>query len=89
MRNASDLINPSAPAGKSHFHFSGTRLRLRQMREKTGDTIRTFHKLTQKIPAPDGSPGLLATLYLSEDEFAFFSALPLPEDSWQPWTRQI
>jgi CYTH domain-containing protein len=104
MRNASELINPSAPAGKSQRYarpererrfllrkvpdgtitktaditdryFSGTRLRLRQMREKTGDTIRTFHKLTQKMAAPDGSPGLLSTLYLSEEEFVFFSAL--------------
>ncbi|HEV8330117.1 MAG TPA: hypothetical protein VGQ22_01730 [Steroidobacteraceae bacterium] len=105
MRNASELINPSAPAGKSQRYakpererrfllrevpdgritktvditdryFSGTRLRLRQMREKTGDTIRTYYKLTQKMPAPDGSPGLLSTMYLSEEEFVFFSILP-------------
>jgi CYTH domain-containing protein len=105
MRNASELINPSAPAGKSQQYakpererrfllrevpdgeitksvaitdryFSGTRVRLRQMSEKTGDTIRTCYKLTQKIPAPDGGPGLLSTLYLSEEEFVLFSGLP-------------
>ena len=105
MRNASELINPSAPAGKSQQYarpererrfllrelpdgeitqtvdimdryFSGTRLRLRQMTQKTDDTTRTYYKLTQKIPAPDGSPGLLSTIYLSEPEFVLFSRLP-------------
>lgn len=105
MRNPSELINPSAPAGKSlryakpererrfllrevpdgeitktvditDRYFHGTRLRLRQMRETTGDTTRTCYKLTQKVPAPDGSPGLLSTIYLSEEEFVFFSVLP-------------
>jgi CYTH domain-containing protein len=105
MRTASELVNPSAPAGKSQRYarpererrfllraiphgqitktvditdryFSGTRLRLRQMREKSGETTRTCYKLTQKMPAPDGSPGLLSTIYLSEEEFVFFSVLP-------------
>jgi len=105
MRNASELINPSAPAGKSQQYakrererrfllrevpdgkitksvditdryFAGTRLRLRQMRERTGDTTRTYYKFTQKIAAPDGRPGLLSTIYLSEEEFVLFSGLP-------------
>jgi CYTH domain-containing protein len=28
------------------------------------------------MPAPDGGPGLLSTIYLSEEEFDFFSVLP-------------
>jgi CYTH domain-containing protein len=105
MRTARDLINPSAPAGKSRQYakpererrfllrevpdgeitksvditdryFSGTRLRLRQMSEKAGDTTRSYYKLTQKIPAPDGNPGLLSTIYLNEEEFDLLSGLP-------------
>jgi hypothetical protein len=57
-------------------YFAGTRLRLRQIRDRTGDTTRTYYKFTQKIPAPDGRPGLLSTIYLSEEEFVLFSGLP-------------
>jgi CYTH domain-containing protein len=105
MRHLNELINPSAPAGKSQRYaepererrfllrevpdgkitkcveitdryFSGTRLRLRQMRDKSGDATRTDYKLTQKIPAPDGGPGLVSTIYLGEEEFVLFSGLP-------------
>jgi CYTH domain-containing protein len=57
-------------------YFVGTRLRLRRMLETRGDVTRTYYKLTQKIPAPDGGPGLLSTIYLNEEEFALLSALP-------------
>jgi CYTH domain-containing protein len=61
-----------------HHHdryFPGTRLRLRRMLETRGDITRTYYKLTQKIPAPDGGPGLLSTTYLNEEEFALLSTL--------------
>ena len=57
-------------------YFPGTRLRLRQMLETRGDSTCSYYKLTQKIPAPDGSPGLLSTTYLNEEEFALLSNLP-------------
>jgi len=56
-------------------YFPGTRLRLRRMLETRGDITRTYYKLTQKIPAPDGGPGLLSTTYLNEEEFALLSTL--------------
>lgn len=57
-------------------YFLGTRLRLRQMVEATGDSSSTFYKLTQKVPAPDGAPGLLSTIYLSKQEYALLAELP-------------
>jgi hypothetical protein len=57
-------------------YFMGTRLRLRHMIETRGVATRTYYKLTQKIPAPDGGPGLLCTTYLNEREFALLSTLP-------------
>lgn len=57
-------------------YFLGTRLRLRQMVEATDDSSSTFYKLTQKVPAPDGAPGLLSTIYLSKEEYALFAELP-------------
>jgi CYTH domain-containing protein len=57
-------------------YFLGTRLRLRLMLETRGVATRTYYKLTQKIPAPDGGPGLLSTTYLNEEEFALLSTLP-------------
>lgn len=35
-----------------------------------------MRKLTQKIPAPDGGPGLITTLYLSAAECDVLSAVP-------------
>lgn len=58
-------------------YFTGTRLRLRLVVEARGDATRTYYKLTQKIPAPEGSPGLLSTMYLNREEFDFLSRLPL------------
>lgn len=57
-------------------YFLGTRLRLRLMVQTRGDTARTYYKLTQKLPAADGGPGLLSTLYLSEEEFDLLAKLP-------------
>lgn len=57
-------------------YFFGTRLRLRLMLETQGDTTRTYYKLTQKIPASDGGPGLISTTYLNDGEFALLSTLP-------------
>jgi CYTH domain-containing protein len=57
-------------------YIEGTRLRLRTMVERVGAGTRTFYKLTQKVPAPDGAPGLITTVYLTEGEHARFLALP-------------
>lgn len=58
-------------------YFFGTRLRLRQMIETASDnSVKTFYKLTQKVPGPDGAPGLLSTIYLSAEEFALLAILP-------------
>jgi len=60
-------------------YFLGTRLRLRQMRSARGDVTSTIFKLTQKVPAPDGAPGLISTMYLSQEEYALLAALPAAE----------
>lgn len=57
-------------------YFVGTRLRLRQMIEAQGTATCTYYKLTQKVPAPDGGPGLLSTMYLSVEEYALLATLP-------------
>jgi CYTH domain-containing protein len=57
-------------------YLSGTRLRLRQTIEMTVDGTVTLRKLTQKIPAPAGGPGLITTLYVDEAEHAALRALP-------------
>ena len=59
-------------------YLTGTRLRLRRITglgpgDKPGDRI---YKLTQKIPAPDGSPGLITTFYLSAAEYEALADLP-------------
>ena len=53
-------------------YLEGTRLRLRKKVDETG----THYKLTQKVPAPDGLPGLLTTIYLDEAEYALIATLP-------------
>ena len=60
-------------------YFLGTRLRLRQIVEMARDSAKTFYKLTQKVPAPDGAPGLLSTMYLDEKEFALLATIPSSE----------
>lgn len=37
---------------------------------------RAFHKLTQKIPTPAGTPGLITTLYVSAAEYAALLQIP-------------
>lgn len=56
-------------------YLLGTRLRLRRTVEVGVQCARTFYKLTQKVPAPGGGPGLITTLYLSEDEHERLSAV--------------
>ena len=74
------------PAGEStkvatisDRYLRGTRLRLRQTLETDSSGARMYYKLTQKVPAPDGSPGLITTVYLSEAEHAVLSAVPALE----------
>lgn len=57
-------------------YLVGTRLRLRQMTETHGTSLSTYYKLTQKVPAPDGGPGLLSTTYLSTEEYTLLATLP-------------
>lgn len=53
-------------------YLEGTRIRLR--RAAAGD--RVVYKLTQKIPGERGGPGLITTMYVSEEEHARLSAIP-------------
>ena len=57
-------------------YLAGTRLRLRQIIETQGALTSTYYKLTQKVPASDGGPGLLSTTYLSREEYALLATLP-------------
>jgi len=60
-------------------YLLGTRLRLRRAIETVtvgGIGERTVYKLTQKVPAPDGGPGLITTLYLDAVEYAVLEQLP-------------
>lgn len=50
-------------------YLAGTRIRLRQTVETTTEGTVTVRKLTQKIPAADGGPGLITTFYVSEAEY--------------------
>ena len=45
------------------------------MEETERSAGRKYYKLTQKIPAPDGGPGLLSTTYLNEAEFSLLSSI--------------
>ena len=57
-------------------YFVGTRLRLRQMAQVGDGSVSVVFKLTQKVPAADGGPGLITTIYLSEAEYKAFTSLP-------------
>jgi len=50
-------------------YLLGTRLRLRRWVETTAETTTTVCKLTQKVPAPDGRPGLITSIYLTQTEY--------------------
>ena len=56
-------------------YITGTRLRLRRASE-AGVGGGTVHKLTQKVPALTGGPGLITTIYLSAEEHEIFAQLP-------------
>ena len=57
---------PAGPVEKTarihDRYIEGTRLRLRKKTDETG----VHYKLTQKVPASNGSPGLITTIYFSE-----------------------
>ncbi len=57
-------------------YVDGTRIRLRETVETTAGGTAVVRKLTQKIPAPVGGPGLITTLYVSEAEHAVLTLLP-------------
>lgn len=59
-------------------YIEATRLRLRRMTPLDGThrALAVQRKLVQKVPAADGSPGLITNLYLSEDEYARLAELP-------------
>jgi hypothetical protein len=63
-------------AEMTDLYLVGTRLRLRRTVETTAAATTTVRKLTQKIPAPAGGPGLITTVYLDESEYATLVALP-------------
>jgi hypothetical protein len=62
-------------------YMAGTRLRLRRMTglDGHGAAGEVTYKLGQKVPAPDGTPGLITNLYLSEVEYAALASVPARE----------
>lgn len=67
---------PGVPVARRHLidrYLTGTRLRLRHERSEDGSVVR---KLTQKVPHPDGRPGLITNLYLDEAEYRALAELP-------------
>ncbi len=77
------------------LYLAGTRLRLRRTVETTATATTTVRKLTQKIPADDGGPGLITTFYLDEAEYQALATLPgagLTKTRAQrapPWCRRV
>jgi hypothetical protein len=63
-------------AAISDLYVTGTRLRLRRAVETTAGGSTISRKFTQKLPAPDGGPGLITTTYLDEAEHAVLAGLP-------------
>ena len=58
-------------------YLTGTRIRLRRATTVSGDGQGTVtYKLTQKIPAPNGGPGLITTFYINKTEHDCFTTLP-------------
>jgi CYTH domain-containing protein len=57
-------------------YVTGTRLRVRQMVDMGGAGRPVTYKLTQKVPAPTGQPGLITTIYLDAVEFEVLARLP-------------
>lgn len=59
-------------------YLVGTRLRLRRVTplETQAQSEPVIYKLTQKVPAPHGGPGLITTLYLSATEYQALTSVP-------------
>jgi CYTH domain-containing protein len=57
-------------------YLLGTRLRLRQSVETAAGVTTTVYKLTQKVPAPEGRPGLITTIYLTQTEYDALAVVP-------------
>jgi CYTH domain-containing protein len=55
-------------------YLVGTRLRLRVMTARAG--AEPVRKLTQKLPATEGAPALITTIYLSAAEHGVLASLP-------------
>jgi CYTH domain-containing protein len=55
-------------------YLRGTRLRLRRSTD-ADNSDDVIYKLTQKIPAPDGRPGLITNTYLSRAEYDTLAAI--------------
>jgi CYTH domain-containing protein len=76
-------VPPLETAGRHRIedrYLEGTRLRLRRMTSTDGQgEVTIARKLTQKIPAADGGPGLITNIYLSPEEYARLQALPARE----------
>jgi hypothetical protein len=49
------------------------------MLDASASAATVAYKLTQKVPAPDGGPGLITTMYLSSAEYVVFAAMPANE----------
>jgi CYTH domain-containing protein len=56
-------------------YLRGTRLRLRRS-TNLDDPDDVIYKLTQKVPAADGTPGLITNTYLSRAEYETLAAIP-------------
>jgi len=57
-------------------YLVGTRLRIRRWVENAAGAPTAVYKLTQKVPAPDGRPGLITNLYLSQAEYDLLAGIP-------------
>jgi hypothetical protein len=58
-------------------YLDGSRVRLRAATTVDGEGKGSVqYKLTQKLPAPNGGPGLLTTFYLDPGEHRLFDSLP-------------
>jgi hypothetical protein len=58
-------------------YLVGTRLRLRRSTDLHTGAV--DHKLGQKVPAPDGRPGLITNVYLSPAEYEALAVVPALE----------
>lgn len=74
-----DLV-PTADRQITDLYLEGTRLRLRLSVGVVAGAPETVRKLTQKIPAPAGSPpgvqGWITNTYLSAEEYERLAVLP-------------